>query len=77
MRPCGSPHKRKVIDTKWVYKAKYKSDDNLEKYKARLVAQGFTQKEGYDFKETFAPTARMTTIFLVMALAVEEGWSMY
>ena len=35
------PAKRKVIGTKWVYKAKYKSDGSLEKYKARLVAQGF------------------------------------
>ena len=43
------PTKRKVIGTKWVYKPKYKSDNNLEKYKARLVAQGFAQKEGYDF----------------------------
>ena len=43
------PIKCKVIDTKWVYKARYKSDGNLEKYKARLVAQGFAKKEGYDF----------------------------
>ena len=36
------PPKRKVIGTKWVYKVKYKSNDSLEKYKARLVAQGFS-----------------------------------
>ena len=35
------PTKRKVIGTKWVYKAKYKSDGSLEKYKTRLVAKGF------------------------------------
>ena len=36
------PNKHKVIGTKWVCKAKYKSDGSLEKYKAKLVAQGFT-----------------------------------
>ena len=56
------PTKHKVIGTKWVYKAKFKSDDSLEKYKAKLVAHGFVQKEGYDFEETFAPAVRMTTI---------------
>ena len=71
------PTKHKVIDTKWVYKAKYKSDGSLEKYKARLVAQGFAQKEGYDFQETFAPTTQSTTIRLVLALAAEEGWPVY
>ena len=43
------PNKCKVIGTKWVYKAKYKSDGTLEKYKARLVAKGFAQVEGFDF----------------------------
>ena len=71
------PTKRKVIGTKWVYKAMYKSNGSLEKYKARLVAKGFTQKEGFDFQETFAPTARMTTIRLVLVLAAEEGWPVY
>ena len=72
------PTKRKVISTKWVYQAKYKSDGSLEKYKARLVAQGFAQKEGYDFQETFAPTTRMTMIIrLVLALAAKEGCQVY
>ena len=71
------PNKCKVIDTKWVYKVKYKSDGTLEKYKARLVAKGFAQVEGFDFQETFAPTTRMTTIHMVLALAIEEGWPVY
>jgi len=71
------PTKRKVIGTKWVYKAKYKSDGSLEKYKARLVAKGFAQVEGFDFEETFAPTTRMTTIRMVLAMAAEKGWPVY
>ena len=73
----GRPTKRKVIDTKWVYKAKYKSDRSVEEYKAILVANGFTQKEGFDFQETFAPTSRMTAIQLVLVLETEEGWTVY
>ena len=56
------PVERKIIGTKWVWKAKYKSDGSLEKYKARLVAQGYSQVEGFDFEDSFAPTTRMTTI---------------
>ena len=64
------PSKRKVIGTKWVWKAKYNADGSLEKYKARLVAQGFSQVEGFDVTETFAPTARMTTIRVVLAVGL-------
>nr|GEX07602.1 retrovirus-related Pol polyprotein from transposon TNT 1-94 [Tanacetum cinerariifolium] len=49
-------------------------DGQVEKYKARLVANGFTQKEGIDFKETFAPVAKMVTIRAVIALAVHNHW---
>ena len=44
------PAKRKVIGTKWVWKVKHKADGTLEKFKARLVAQGYSQVEGLDFK---------------------------
>ncbi|MCO5567767.1 hypothetical protein L7F22_021462 [Adiantum nelumboides] len=68
------PKKRKVIGTKWVFKAKFKSDGSLDKYKARLVAKGFAQIEGFDFTDTFAPTARLTTICTMIALAAQKGW---
>ena len=47
---------------RWVYKVKYKADGTLERYKARLVAQGFTQTEGVDFFETFSVVAKLTAI---------------
>eukprot|EP00253_Pinus_taeda_P004464 PITA_04464 len=68
---------KKPINCKWVYKVKYKTDGTLDKYKARLVARGFSQKEGIDYEETFAPTAKMSTIQLVLALAAQFNWKVH
>jgi hypothetical protein len=56
------PPGKKPIGCKWVYKVKYKVDSTLEKYKAQLVAKWFSQQEGIDYEETFAPTTKMSTI---------------
>ena len=45
-----------------IYKVKHVADESVEKYKAHVVAKGFSQKEGIDYEETFAPVARYSSI---------------
>jgi hypothetical protein len=71
------PKGKTTIDVKWVFKVKYKPNGDVAKYKARLVARGFLQKEGIDFGEVFAPVARLETVRMVVAVASYNGWSMY
>jgi hypothetical protein len=56
------PEGKSVVTSKWLYKLKHVVDGNIEKYKAHLVARGFSQVEGVDYDETFAPVARYTSI---------------
>ena len=62
------PPKRKAIKSKWVYKVKTNSDGTIERYKARLVAQGFSQRHGIDYDDTFSPVATMATIRILISL---------
>ena len=50
---------------------------SIEKYKARFVAWGFSQKEGIDYEETFAPVARYTSIRSILALAAMMKWKIH
>lgn len=71
------PPGKKPISYKWVYKVQYNADKTLDKCKARLVAMGFSQKEGIYYEETFALIAKMSTIRLVPALATQFGWKVH
>lgn len=58
-----------VIGSKCVYSIKVKSNGSLDRYKAQLVAQEFKQEYGFDYKETFAPVAKMSTIRTLLSFA--------
>lgn len=64
------PKEGRVVGCKWVFKKKLSSKGEVVKYKARLVAQGFSQIPGIDFEETFSPVVRYETIRILLAHAV-------
>ena len=65
------------IGTKWVFKNKQGEDGDVVRNKASLVAQGFCQKEGIDFEETFAPVARLESIRILLAFAASKGFKLF
>ncbi|XP_072151395.1 uncharacterized protein [Setaria viridis] len=71
------PPSCKPIGTKWIFKNKHGEDGHVVRNKARLVAQGFSQKEGIDYGETFAPVARLEAIRILLAFAASRGYKLY
>jgi hypothetical protein len=66
-----------VVSSKWLFKIKHAANGSIEKYKARFFTCGFSQKEGIDYEETFAPVARYTSIITIIALAAKMKWKLH
>lgn len=71
------PKGRNLVTSKWVFNVKYHPDGRINKFKARLVARGFSQIWGIDFDDTFAPTVRHDTIRTFMAVICLEDWELH
>eukprot|EP00253_Pinus_taeda_P012388 PITA_12388 len=69
--------RKSVVTSKCLFKIKHGVDGNIEKYKARFVAKGFSQKEGKYYDDIFAPVARYTTIHLIFSLTASQGWTLH
>jgi len=61
---------RNPIGSKWVFKKKLNAEGKVEKYKARLVVEGYSQVEGIDFGEIFSHVAKLTSIRFLLSFVV-------
>ena len=66
-----------MVSSKWIYVIKHAANGSIEKYKARFVARGFSQKEGIDYEETFVLVARYTFIRTILELASMMKWNIH
>jgi hypothetical protein len=69
-RSCGS----NVVTGKWVFTHKLRANGSFDRYRARWVLRGFTQRPGVDYDETFSPVVKLATVRTVLAIAVSRDW---
>ena len=66
-----------MVTGKWIFKHKLQADGSLERYKARWVLRGFTQRPGVDFDETFSHVVKPATVRTVLSLALSRRWPIH
>ena len=67
------PSDKSVLTSKWIYKIKHVIDRSIDQYKERFITMVFSQREGINYEETFAPTIRYTTIISLVSFAATMG----
>ena len=73
----SKPKNRTIIGTKWVYRNKMEEAGIIKRNKTILVAKGYSQQEGIDFDETYAPVARLEAIRIFLAFATHANFKVY
>jgi len=68
------PDSVNVVGCKWVFKIKWNAVGEIDKYKARLVAKGYSQVQGVDYDDTYAPVARLSSLCTILAIAARNDW---
>jgi hypothetical protein len=71
------PNAFKALPMKWVYKIKRNANGNIERYKARLVARGYLQKQGVDFEEVYAPVSKHMTLRALLAVVAARDMELH
>ncbi|XP_049381351.1 uncharacterized mitochondrial protein AtMg00820-like [Solanum stenotomum] len=71
------PVDQKTIGAKWLYKIKHKANGEVDKYKARLVDKGYTQREGLDYHETLSPVAKMVSVRTIISVTASKEWDFF
>jgi hypothetical protein len=66
-----------VVTSKWLFRHKLTSDGSLDRYKARWILRGFTQRPSVDYDETFSPVVKFTTVCVVLSLALSWNWAIH
>ncbi len=72
--PMPMPIRHNIVGSKWALRIKCKANGEIDKYKARLVARGFTQVQGVDYFETFSPTAKLSSLQTILSIATHYNW---
>ena len=70
------PREKTVVNYKWVFTIKYRSNGSLERYKARLVAKDLTKTLGVNYLETFALVAKLNTVKLLLSIVANLDWAL-
>ncbi|RVW95350.1 Copia protein [Vitis vinifera] len=65
------------VKSKWIFTIKYKANGSVDRYKARLIAKGFTQSHEIEHQETLAPMAKLNTIHVLLSLVVNRDWPLH